>query len=249
MVLLRKRTSQIHNLKTAAELGVKNKASAGMCMDLRSEEGKALLHSRVYEFSERFFNAHVELKNLSLKRSEILGKRGLTDSKLILVQTMSNQVYGEFQDYYLNAPDSQFDAICWLQKVFFLCRMFESETYIECSNSRHVGKMIEPITGKNFKELTSIDNLTMTSEDYGANYVNQELQKLVNAALALSNPTQAVRLLCDSVKHGVLSPAIDLALLKSSRQIYIIGLGAMIQSVELFNNRFLRLLSEKSVPK
>ena len=60
---------------------------------------------------------------------------------------------------------------------------------------------------------------------------------LVTQALTDGKPTQAVRLLCDSVKHGVLSPAIDLSILKTAQQIYSLGLMAMIESVSSFLNR------------
>jgi len=214
--------------------------------DLQSEEGFRILHDSVYEFAERFSSTNQALANLHSKQSLICGHPGLADSITALASTMANQVFGEFQHYYQTNPKSEFDAVCWLQKVFVMCRMFGSESWIEGKNSRQVSKMTDPKSGLTFGELTNIDKIDLDPEEFGKVTVNSELHELVSQALIEGNPTQAVRLLCDSVKHGVLSPAINLTVLKTPQQIYLLGLMAMVQCVDHFIERTNGYINEHS---
>lgn len=168
------------------------------------------------------------LVQFSHKRSETQLNPGLVDSKLHIGCVMANQVYGECQHYYLNNPSSVPDAVCWIQKAFVLCRMFESEQHGEAKKrGQNVGDMVDQSTGKKFSELTAISALTHDPNNYGAEHLNHELQGLFNAALTENRPLDVIRLICDSPKHGVLSANINLLFsFKAPQPIYMIGLLA-----------------------
>ncbi|MGS0740469.1 hypothetical protein ACVBEF_01290 [Glaciimonas sp. GG7] len=196
------------------------------------------LHQSIFKLSEAFSNLNHALALLILEQGKVCEDPGLADSKGLLAQTMANQVYGEFQYYYEQEPRSSLSAVCWLQKVFVMCRMFGSEEWVESKNhSPRVGTMIDPASGLTFAKLTALDRLELDPSRYGDAMFNKQLHDLVREALERGQPTQALRLLCDSVKHGVLSPAINLVTLKTAQQIYSIGLMAMIESVGKFLNR------------
>lgn len=206
--------------------------------DLQSEQGFLALHEAIYESSEAFSSANKSLAESIQKQSNICKHPGFADSKSYLVQVMVNQVYGEFHKYYEENPTSQIDAVCWIQKVFVMCRMFGSETWVEPNQrSRFVGKMIDPKSKLTFGEITALDKIELAPEQYGTTPINDRLHELVTKALNNNQPTQAVRLLCDSVKHGVLSAAINLSVLKTAQQIYLIGLMAMTESVNHYLTR------------
>lgn len=193
----------------------------------QAEPSFEVLNDALVNESELFSATLESLVQFSDKRSETLLHPGLVDSKLHIGCVMANQVYGECQHYYLNAPSSVPDAVCWLQKAFVLCRMFESEQNGEIKKSgKIVGNMVDPKSGKKFSELSVMSMLTTDPHAYGTEPLNLEVQELINTALRECRPLDAIRLLCDSPKHGVLSSIVNLLFFKTPQQVYIIGIWA-----------------------
>ena len=213
-------------------------------VNLRSPDGIAILHERIFQCSEQFADIIRTLESLVHEIGSRHDEAGLADSPRLILQTMANQVFGEFQDYYEKSPESECDAICWLQKAFVLCRMFGSEQYLEKPERAHVGKMVDPDSQLSFGELTSADRMPESQETYGKVVFNLEQQHKINSALAAGSHTQALKLICDSVKHGVLSTAINLSATKTSRQVYLIGLMAMLETVDHYNMRLTQRLAD-----
>jgi len=199
----------------------------------QAEPSFETFNNALVDESELFAATLESLAQFSHKRSETLLHPGLVDSKLQIGCVMANQVYGECQHYYLNNPSSVEDAACWLQKAFVLCRVFESEQHGENKQvSPHVGNMCDQKTGKKFGELTAMSKLTTDPHAYGTEHLNRELQELINIALAECRPLDAIRLLCDSPKHGVLSSIVNLLFFKAPQQVYMIGLWAARIAIE-----------------
>lgn len=198
----------------------------------QAEPSFEILNDALVNASELFSATLESLVQFSDRRSETLLHPGLVDSKLHLGCVMANQVYGECQHYYLNTPSSVPDAACWLQKAFVLCRMFESEHNENKQASPKVGNMCDQKTGKTFGNLTAMSNLTAAPHVYGTESLNDKLQESINTALGECRPLDAIRLLCDSPKHGVLSSIVNLLFFKTPQQVYIIGLWAAGIAIE-----------------
>ena len=204
-------------------------------MDLESESTKAKLDEVLDHTLGQFLNQFEWFERIVRAHSEICGNPGFTDDKMTFATTMAHQVTGEFTSYFRANPDDRFQAVSWLQKAFVLCRIFGSESLIESKRKgRKIGDLIEPKTGKTFGELTRLTAIDLDPTQFGKVVINEDLQRWVKSALDQGDPIETVRLLCDSVKHGVLSPAINLVHLKTARQIYLIGLMAMAKAVNSY---------------
>lgn len=201
-------------------------------MDLESEKARAHL-DEVIEHTCRLLEQVIErFEQIIETQAFVCGSQGATDSKMLFAQTLAHQTYFEFRHYYHNDPDAKFDAVCWLQKAFIMCRVFGSEEVLESSKGgKHVGKMVDPNTGESFGKLTALKFIDTDPVSFGQVKINHELNAKVKAAIGDERPVEAIRLLCDPIKHGVLSPVINLVNLKTARQIYLIGLLAIITSV------------------
>lgn len=204
-------------------------------MDLESETTKAQLDEVLDHTLGLFLDQFDWFERIVQVHSEICGNPGFTDDKMTFATTMAHQVTGEYSSYFMANPDDRFQAVAWLQKAFVLCRIFDSESLLESKQKgRRIGDLVEPESGKTYGELTRLTAIDLEPSRFGKVAINEELQRWVKSALDQGDPIETLKLLCDSVKHGVLSPAINLVHLKTSRQIYLIGLLAMAKAVNSY---------------
>lgn len=197
-------------------------------------------HSALCDILEWFDNILCSFEEFMLQRGESMGSPGSIDSKPHLGHVMANQIYDECHRYYTNKPDSTADAICWLQKAFVLCRMFESEKIGEKNDDTkvHVGKMRDSEHSMEYGDLTKMSYLSTNPEDYGVEVLNDQLHIMFAKLINQNRILDAIRLMCDSPKHGVLSSMLNLLKYKNAAQIYWIGLRASGDAINLWLNKY-----------
>jgi hypothetical protein len=201
-------------------------------------------HNQVVEAADRFVRAGARFDEYVESVCSRLGHPERVDASRRIAQVMVRQVHSEFETYFMALPDDNVAALCWLQKAFVLCRIFGSEAFFDHTLPFEKRKkrldvmpappqraISEPMT---IGEATSLSHTPSSPEDFGYVVFNDELQLRIDAELAARKFVHALTLVCDSPKHGVLSPLLNLAATASPEWIYHLGLIAMTQAIDAF---------------
>lgn len=164
------------------------------------------------------------------------GKPGATGSLAI---SAANNVMGDFKVYIEKYPNDNIIALIWLQKVFVVCRFFESQSRCEHSipsneKKLKVSNMRALNEDGNFGHITSLSYLMKNNDKHSTFTFNRELYEQTIDLLMSSEYYRALRLICDSPKHGVLSSILNLAATVWAKQVYSIGLHALANCIDIF---------------
>jgi hypothetical protein len=167
------------------------------------------------------------------------GNNGNPGSAGTLALYAVEQIEIEHKLYMEQFPDINLSALLWLQKVFVVCRYFEAQTRSERAipideKSLRVGEMQTPHGMDKFADITSLSFLMEHHDKYSTFQYNRDLQNMIHELLKGKEYYRALRLICDSPKHGVLSSILNgLAVLKA-KQVYMIGLNALAIAMNNF---------------
>jgi hypothetical protein len=200
-------------------------------------------HNLVVDALDRAVEAANQFRERSKRVGKAFGQPKLNDAPHHIALVMCRQVLDECQTYYRKRPDDTVEALCWLQKAFVLCRFFESQDRIEKKGPRkpplRVGEMDVPpqaaiTTPMKFSAATRLSRLPESSKVYGLPVMNPVLEKHITEEMKAGRFVQAVTLICDSPKHGVLSPLQHLAANASPEWVYTVGLSAIATALNTF---------------
>ena len=154
-----------------------------------------------------------------------------------LALQLANHAESSYEFVYAKGPLDQFAAGAWLPTTFYVCRVFESQyPKLEEKAGLHVGEMIAS-DGRPFKDLTSLAQMMKEDDPRQLFTYNYELQQDLIAKLKAGKNVDALRLICDSPKHGVLSSFLNVGALFHAATIYAIGFAAMAQAIGAFTAR------------
>jgi hypothetical protein len=141
------------------------------------------------------------------------------------------QVFSDFQRYFASFPEDNVSAVIWLQKAFLVARVFEAEKRMDSKeDGLHVGKMKTTDGAGDFASATALSSL-MTAETFEFNF---DLHARALDLVQSGRFYRAMRLLCDSPKHGVLSALLNFVAVVHAKQIYAIGLRGVAEAVRAF---------------
>jgi len=145
----------------------------------------------------------------------------------VFVLQAVRQVLGDYRHYVQRRPEDNLDAVVWLQKAFVVSRFFEAQGLLDTpSGQSHVGSMKTP-AGTKFENVTSLRAL-IGKDAFEFNFA---LHDRVAEMIRSGDHYQAMRLLCDSPKHGVLSSVLNCIATMRAKELYAIGLGGLAQAI------------------
>ncbi len=149
-----------------------------------------------------------------------------------------DQICLDYYTYRETYPeDANIMALLWLQKVFITCRFFESqrlcENNIPLGEKIQVGKM-KTIEGLPFSEVTSLSYIMKNHDKESSVEGNISLSNDIINLVNKKEYYRALRLICESPKHGVLSTILSLSAILRTEQIYSIGFHALGHCVQRF---------------
>lgn len=167
------------------------------------------------------------------------GQDGESGAAGALAINAANQVRIDFGAYMDKYPNNNIAALIWLQKVFAVCRFFESqlrcERNIPLEEKRlRVSEMLAPNAEGSFGQITTLSYLMKNNDKYSTFTFNRELYQRTIDLLRSGEYYRALRLICDSPKHGVLSSILNFAALVWAKQVYSIGLHAIAYAINVF---------------
>jgi len=167
------------------------------------------------------------------------GQDGEPGAAGALAINAASQVMTDFEVYMDKYLNNNVAALIWLQKVFVVCRFFESQLRCERNippEEKHlfVGKMRAPNEEGSFGQITTLSYLMKNNDKYGTFTFNRELYRQTIDLLRSGEYYRALRLICDSPKHGVLSSILNFAALVWAKQVYSIGLHALAHAINIF---------------
>jgi hypothetical protein len=202
------------------------------------------LHDDVVDAADSFVASANAYLAFSAALADACGRTEQVDAPRHIAAVLSKQVQFEFEHYYQERPDDNIVALCWLQKVFVLCRVFGSETLIEretpfIAGKPFVGKMPVPSqpsfpAAATFADATSLLQPPVSPELFGLPVFNPVLQASIEAEVKARQFVHALTLICDSPKHGVLSSLINLSATSSLEFAYYLGLKAASEAIRSY---------------
>ena len=170
--------------------------------------------------------------------AEQSGQDGEPGAAGALAISAVNKIMSDFRIYMERDPENNIAALLWLQRVFVLCRFFESQHSCEFSippNERlKVSGMPAPNEEGSFGQITTLSYLMKNNDKYGTFTFNRELYQQTIDLTRSGEYYRALRLICDSPKHGVLSSILNFRALARAKQIYSIGLHALAHVINVF---------------
>jgi len=142
--------------------------------------------------------------------------------------------------------DDTLTTMLWLPQAFTLCRLFESERLVEKQYSFASGKppfvesMPVGIGGADnefatFGDVTNPSHMLHENLPFGTFSFNFDLQKRIQEELHAGQYVHALKLICDSPKHGVMSSFLNILYTAHPEQILCIGLAAATIAVTEFS--------------
>jgi hypothetical protein len=203
-------------------------------------------HNNVVDSVDRAVAAANRFRERSERVSQAFGHPDLIDAPHKIALVMCRQVLEECQTYFMGNPDENVDALCWLQKAFVLCRFFESQDLIEKQGlkkaSLRVGDMEVPIqpavtTPTTFAKATKLSRLPESKEVFGLPVMNPILEQRIDEEVKAGRFVQAVALICESPKHGVLSSIQHLSANAPPEWVYYVGLSAVAIALDTFQQQ------------
>lgn len=199
-------------------------------------------HNNVVDALDRAVAAANRFRERSMRVGQAFGS-DLNDAPHRIALVMCRQVLDECQRYYKKHPDDNVEALCWLQKAFVLCRFFESQDLIEKKGPKKpplkVGDMEVPLqpsvtTPTTFAKATRLSRLPESKDVYGLPVMNPILEQHIDEEVKVGRFVQAVALICDSPKHGVLSSLQHLSANAPPEWVYWVGLSAIAIALDTF---------------
>lgn len=201
---------------------------------MSKKEEKSRFELALDAFNERCEEFFQNIRSRS-KKSQI---SGTIDPCTILLLEACKQLNNDAKRYYTADPNNILSALVWLQKAFFVCRSFQSETLIENKDrvKHYVGDKLVPWdSNKKWGDVTSPSTMIRDNLNYGTLPFNHEVNELVRKEIDKGKFVHALTLVCDAPKHGVMSPLLNLIIsMKKAEEIYILGFGAATLSIEAF---------------
>jgi len=167
---------------------------------------------------------------------------GTVDPSTGFLLVLSEQLSEDAREKYGRYPHDSFRALGWLQQAFFLCRAFESEQLIEkvipfeAVRSRVGSARAEP-DGRTWGDLTSPSTMLNENLKYGTFTFNFDLHGRFLEEVNRGKFVHALVLICDSAKHGVMSPILNLAMTAHVEQVYMLGFNAAVMAILAFSER------------
>lgn len=192
----------------------------------------------LFEHSLRDFRTVSEMFTSEVRQlSESSARKGMVDASTAFLVASCHQLLGSADNYYRTEPHDTLRSLWWLPQAFFLCRIYESERYVELKGSfihgsaPHVGSMhvdpkVPPPVGKTFGEVTSPSSMLADNLQHGTFQYNPNLQQRIVQEIDAGKFVHALVLICDSPKHGVMSALLNVAATFHPEQIYHVGLSA-----------------------
>jgi len=167
------------------------------------------------------------------------GQDGEPGAAGALAINAANQVMSDFKVYMDKYPNHNIAALIWLQKVFAVCRFFESQPRCERDippEEKHlkVSEMVAPDEEGSFGQITTLSYLMKNNDKYSTFTFNRDLYQQTTDLLRSGEYYRALRLICDSPKHGILSSILNFGALVSAKQVYSIGLHALAHAINIF---------------
>lgn len=192
-----------------------------------------------------------EFKREVSNRAEASCRSGMVDPSTALLLEICQQLGDDSVKYYHSAPHNNMHALAWLQRAFFLCRVFESEKLLEkgkfLQKPLKVGEMTLP-NGRQFKDVTSPSTMFTEHLTFGTFTFNHELQQQLIDELNAGKFVHALVLICDSPKHAVMSSLLNLAATAHTEQIYYLGFKAASIAIRIFCEQNGMPVSRDEVP-
>ncbi|MCK4814740.1 hypothetical protein KA005_03135, partial [bacterium] len=144
----------------------------------------------------------------------------------------------DYTFYKSKYKDSNIDALLWLQKVFIVSRFFESQSRCETGIPKNekrlrVGDMTSS-NGDKFEAILSLSHLMKHHDKTSTFNFNPKLDSMIISLIISGEHYRALRLICDSPKHGVLSSVLNLMAKYWDKQIYSIGFHALAEVIDVF---------------
>lgn len=161
---------------------------------------------------------------------------GTVDPSTGLLLDLCDQLTEDARTYYSRYPHNSCRALGWLQKAFFVCRALESERLVEQKGRTYrVGdKEVPDGGGRRWKDVTSPSTMYKANLNYGTFMFNRELHDRISEALNSGDYVDALKLICDSPKHGVMSSLLNVMCFMHIEHIYILGFKAAIMALHSF---------------
>jgi hypothetical protein len=171
------------------------------------------------------------------------GQNGRPGAGGALAIKAAKLVMTDLEIYMTKDPNNNIIALIWLQRVFTVCRFFESQARCESNipskeKSLRVSEMVEPNGEGSYGEITTLSYLMKHNDKYSTFTFNFELYQITIELLKSGEYYRAIRLICDSPKHGVLSSILNFAAIVWAKQIYSIGLHALSEVIYKFIKEF-----------
>jgi len=144
------------------------------------------------------------------------------------------------------SSDDTLLTVLWLPQAFTLCRLFESEKLVEKSYEFASGKppLVEKMpvgfggadeASATFGDVTNPSHMLRENLPFGTFSFNFDLQKRIQEELRVAQYVHALKLICDSPKHGVMSSFLNILYTAHPEQILCIGLAAATIAVKEFS--------------
>ena len=222
------------------------RAHVRSCSSCMAAVGPETAHdeAEVRKAAEEFVSAANRFFAYVLRLGAKLESPGNTDPARAIASMIAQQIHEEYETYSVKYRDDNTAALCWLQKAFVVCRFFRSEDFFDDAMpfeqpKKRVGEMpVPPQRGvpsaSKFGTVTSLSHEPQSPEEFGLPVLNADLHAKIRAELTAGKWVHALTLICDSPKHGVLSPLLNLAATATPEFVYQLGLTAMARSIDAF---------------